>query len=163
MNKTKRGTFSLSIEASSNKRGNLKRGQLKISFGMIFSIILIIIFIVFAFYGIKKFLSFQDLIKTKQFQDKFETDVYNMWVGGSGSSDESYFLSKKIKAICFTNDGYDNLLYQSDGFPERVQIDHINLEKITASENPYCIQTNKGEIKLTIKKDYSESLVTITR
>jgi len=42
---------------------NEKRGQLKLSFGMIFSIILIIVFLGFAFFGIQKFMDYQKSIQ----------------------------------------------------------------------------------------------------
>ena len=43
-----------------------KRSQIAMSFGMIFSIILIVFFIVFAFYGINKFLKLQKEVQIKR-------------------------------------------------------------------------------------------------
>ena len=40
-------------------------------------------------------------------------------------------------------------------------IPHIDIEKITQSENPYCISVKKGEIIFQIKKDLGERLVNI--
>ena len=51
---------------------------MKLSFGMIFSIILIIAFLALAFYGIKTMLDTQNEIKLKQFYDNLEADIEDM-------------------------------------------------------------------------------------
>jgi uncharacterized protein (UPF0333 family) len=49
-----------------------KKAQLKISFGMIFSIILVISFLAFGFFAIQKFLGIQENIIMKKFVDDFQ-------------------------------------------------------------------------------------------
>ena len=63
----------------------MKRGQMKLSFGMIFSIILIIIFISFAFYAIQKFLSIQNSVQVGKFVNEFQQNVDKIWKGSQGS------------------------------------------------------------------------------
>ena len=86
-----------------------KRGQLNLSFGMIFSIILIIIFIIFAFYAIQKFLSWQNSAQIGKFKNDLQSDIDRIWQSSKGSQEKEYFLPTKIKYVCFAdyeiNDG----------------------------------------------------------
>ncbi len=101
-----------------------KKAQMKLSFGMIFSIILIIIFIAFAFYAILKFLDLQDSIKTAQFSDDLQYDINKMWKSSQGSQPREYLLPSKIKSVCFVEDKYENenLIFHSDKFVEGKKI-----------------------------------------
>ena len=167
------------------KRGS-KKAQMKMSFGMIFSIILIIIFIAFAFYAIKKFLGLQNAVTVGQFKDKLTSDIDKIWKGSQGSQSEEYSLPKKIEYACFVDFsspasginqdyysklkqayyGSENLIFypfgSGDGM-DSFEISHIDLAKITTVENPYCIKNDGGKIKLTIEKGFGENLVNIKR
>ena len=137
---------------------------MKLSFGMIFSIILIVIFIAFAFWGIKIFLGIQNEMKIGQFAEGLQSDIDKMWKGSQGSQEVEYLLPSKIESVCFKDDEYDeNLIFHSDDFIGGEEIEHINIEKITENENPFCIENVKGKVKMTIKKDYGEALVEIIR
>lgn len=138
-----------------------KRGQLKLSFGMIFSIILIIIFIAFAFYAILKFLGLQDSVKIAQFTDNLQDDINKMW-RGSGSQEVEYSVPSKIKSICFVDNEYENLKFRSDEFIGGKEIEHINITKMI-EEGDFCIDNIKGKVKMIIKKDYGDALVTIEK
>jgi len=142
-----------------------KRGQMNISFGMIFSILLIVFFIAFAFYGIKKFLGFQDTIKIEKFLDDLQSDVDRVWRGSQASQEKEYYLPKKIEAVCFRagsqQNGYQNLFFRSSEILREDNIEHINTEKITEDEEPFCIQNIQGKIALTLEKDFGETLVNI--
>ena len=140
-----------------------KLGQMKMSFGMIFSIILIIIFLAIAFYGIKMFLGMQQDMQIKQFENDLQGHVDKMWKSTKGSQEQEYVLPKKIKQVCFEDEGDENLFYDSNDFIEPAKINHINITKIIGNENSYCIKNTDGKIKLTIKKDYGELLVVITK
>lgn len=165
-----------------------KAGQMNLSFGMIFSIILIIVFIAFAFYAIGKFLNIQKAAKTGQFIDAFETDVNRMWKSSQGSQQVNYSLPNSVDYLCFADfspgsgkrgansNFYDELemvyfdknnmfFYPvgSAGGIDAVKVENLYLSEITSKENPYCIKSINNKIKLTIKKSIDESLVTITR
>jgi len=140
-----------------------KTGQMKLSFGMIFSIILIVIFIAFAFYAIRIFLGIQDEMKIEQFGNGLQTDVDKMWKSSQGSQEVEYLLPSKIESVCFSDDEYQNLIFHSEEFVGGKKIQHIDIEKITEDENPFCVENIKGKIKMIIKKDYGEALVTITK
>jgi hypothetical protein len=165
-----------------------KKAQINISFGMIFSIILIIVFIVFAFYAIGKFLDIQKSAKTGQFIKSLKSDVSQMWRSSSGSQAVEYSITSSIDYVCFADfsgsagkkgakqDFYDslkmvyfeneNLFFYpvgSAGGLDAAKIENINLQDMTKKENPYCAENLNGKVNLTIKKGFDEVLVTITR
>lgn len=139
-----------------------KRGQMKLSFGMIFSIFLIIVFIAFAGYAIKRFIDMQHTIQIENFVKELQSDVDAMWKLG-GSSEEEYPLPNKISAVCFQDDEFGNLEFRSSKFIELKDIEHIDISKITMDEEPYCISNINGQVKVIISKKVREDLVTITR
>ena len=168
------------------KRRDKKRGQMKLSFGMIFSIILIVIFISFAFYAIQKFLDLQNAAQVAQFARDLQADVDRMWKGSQGSQVQEYFIPGKIKYICLIDynpreigryssfykelDRFhyekENLFFYPPGSAEGLDakwIKNIDLSEITIDENPFCLKNVKGKIKLKIKKEFGEALVTITK
>ena len=159
-----------------------------LSFGMIFSIILIIVFIAFSFWAVKKFLGIQEGVKLGQFEDTFQSDIDKIWRGTQGSQSVSYSLPSAIKGTCFVDYSkpYKGNIEQEELYSDLKQafweeenlifypvgsgdgndaliLKHINLEKITSSENPYCLYTKDGKISATIKMNPGDSLVTVTR
>lgn len=141
------------------KRG--KNAQLNLSFGMIFSIILIIAFIGAAFFAIQKFLEMQDAAKVGQFKNNLQNDVDKMWKSFQGSQKVEYSLPNQIEKVCFEDDPYENIFFNSKEFFQRYNINHIDIEKITENENPFCINNKDGKIKMILKKDYGDNLVKI--
>ena len=168
------------------KRGT--KAQLELSFGMIVSIILIIIFISFSFYAIKKFLSLGDSTVIAKFKENLQNDVNRLWQGSQGvwSPASGYALPKAIEYVCFVDfskdakgnkkdfyiklkqvyfGGSENLVFYPVGSGEGLDaltITHLDIEKITSVNNPYCIENKNGKVKLTIKKEFGENLITIT-
>ena len=160
-----------------------KRGQMNLSFGMIFSIILIIVFISFAFFAIKKFISLSESVQIEKFANDLQNDIDKAWKGSQSSQTREYFLPSKIKYLCLidyskksvgkNSQFYDelrnvyleteNLFFYPIGSAEGLnskEIKHIDLEKTTATQNPLCFE-NKENIKIFLKKEYGEALVTI--
>jgi hypothetical protein len=160
--------------------------QLNLSFGMIFSIILIVIFLVFAFWAITKFLGLGETAQVASFKTNLQNDVDRLWKGsqGSWSPESGYSLPKKIEYVCFldfsksavgknkelypelgqaNSGGEENLIFYPIGSAELIslKIEEINLEKITENDNPYCIKNQNGKVMMTIEKNYGENLVLI--
>ena len=133
------------------------------SFGMIFSIILIIIFIAFAFYAIQKFLKLQENIKIEQFLNNLQSDIDKVWRGSQASQQVEYSLPKKIASVCFKDDEDKNLFFRSSHPIGGRKIEHIDIDKITGGRKEFCIDNDNGKIKMIIKKNFTESLVTITK
>jgi hypothetical protein len=144
------------------KRG--RRGQIHLSFGMIFSIILIIIFIAFAFYAIQKFLGLQDSIKMNTFYDTIQNDVSGVWNSPEAIQTKSYILPSSVKEICFTNTGSeDMILYGSGNRPESSHnVDHINITATTAAGDA-CFNVINGQLSLVLQKNFGDTLVTIAK
>jgi len=141
-----------------------KRGQMKLSFGMIFSIFLIIIFIAFAVYAITKFINLQKTIQIESFAKNLQTDVDRAWgPAGRTFSNETYSLPNKVEAVCFTNNEFNNLMFRSSKLIKGKNIEHLDIMGMTLSGDPYCISNTDGKVKLIISKDFGEDLVTITR
>lgn len=140
-----------------------KRGQLNLSFGMIFSILLIVVFIALAVYGIIKFLEFQDTIKIEKFVDDLRQEIDAMWKGEPGSQKVEYSLPTRIEEVCFVDDEYENLVFNSKKIIRGRNMDNIDIESITSKENPYCIDNINGKVKMTVVKNDGETLVRITR
>ena len=162
-----------------------KKGQVEMSFGMIFSIILIIVFLGFAFYAIKTFLAFQDSAKAGRFFDQVQGDVDRIWKSSQSSEQQMYSVQSGADFVCFIDFSSDakgeNSIFYSEleradygsenlafypveftGF-ESKEMNHINIEETTAEENPLCIKTSNGKVALTLKKDFGEALVTISK
>ena len=81
-----------------------KRGQIDLSFGLIFSVILIIAFLGFAVYAIINFLGMKDKIEVGKFIDELQGDVDTAWKSSQTLDDFSYFLPVNIKEVCFIDE-----------------------------------------------------------
>lgn len=139
-----------------------KKGAVELSFGMIFSIILIIIFIAFAFFAIKNFLNLQNKMRITQFEQNFQSDIDKMWKSEYGSQTVSYILPSSVQKVCLENNGYENMIFMPSDF-DGININNIDIAKITAEKNPFCIDSKSGKISFTLSKEYGEQLVTITK
>ena len=147
---------------------------------MIFAIFLIVVFVVIAFMAVSSFLDLGESASVGLFYDELQ-DAVNDAVGGQESNSNFIInLPGDIEKICFANlsaritnpgEEYDAIrnydVYIANTFlvpPEKAQgmqwknIDRINVTKITAVENPYCIDVDNG---LKIGKGFYDRLVTI--
>jgi hypothetical protein len=145
-----------------NKRGR-KKGSITLSFGMIFSIILVIAFLGVGFYAIKKFIGFQETIQVENFMRDFQQDVDKVWKSAQVSQVLTYPLPTKISSVCFTNDDFQNLRFTSTEIINGKLIEHLDIASIIAKENPYCITNTKGKVSITLLKEYGETLVRVRR
>lgn len=163
-----------------------KHGQMKISFGMIVSIILIVAFIMITFYAISKFLDLQESVSVGKFRSDLQFDIDKIWKSSSGSVEVEYILPNSVEKVCFVDfnleeSGEDELIYSDlkkayygsenmifypvgsgEGLDSAI-IDHIDLVLITSGDNPFCLENKEGKVGMTLKMDFGESLVTITR
>lgn len=159
-----------------------KKGAIEMSFGVIFSIILIAVFIFAAIYGIRFFLQSSKSIQIKNFYEGFQTKVRDVRL--SSRTDSEPFpisLPNDIKRVCFanlsatiTNKGaeYQNIM-ETSGFEEHnvflvpgesisgfasVEIKGLNIEKIIGRRNPYCVDSSDT---LLLSKGIYESSVDV--
>jgi len=149
-------------------------------FGMIFAIFLIVVFIVIAFIAVGFFLDIGRSSGVGLFYDELQDAVDEAWSEQSGEFDFEIDLPSGITEVCFGNmsDEITNLdpaykelinydVYDANTFlvpPSEAQnmqwklIKHINISKITAMDNPYCVSADG---KLRIKKGFYDKLVVI--
>jgi len=134
-----------------------KRGQLKLSFGMIFSIILIIVFLVFAFYAIRMIIGFQDTAKVGTFVNKFQSDVNKKWTdSGGGSQNYEYKLPKEVEEVCINEDSLISFKpFGTGGEFEDRKIEHLDIEEV------FCVNVVEGKVSIRIKKGVDEALVSV--
>lgn len=156
------------------KRGKRGQGVMSLPFGMIFSIILIIIFVVIAFYVIKNWLDLQKCTKVGLFYDDLQ-DKVNEAYSGTGYADwMEISLPSGVEEVCFADltkrqsgkfrQEYDEIerfkFYDANTFMypggEACEIEyhntnHLDMDRITETNNPYCISTSK---KIQVSYEY---------
>lgn len=164
-------------------RNKKAESSIGMSFGMIFSIFLIIAFIVFAFLAINYFLDFSKTSTVNLFYENLQTEINKVYSSPSSEKEFSISLPPKVEMVCFfdftkpaTHDtekyndvemynftGENLFLFPQNSMPEfnRKIIENINITQITNQENPYCIE-NPSTIKL-IKELYGSKTVLVQR
>lgn len=147
-----------------------KDGQTQISFGLIFSMILIIFFITFAIYGIGKFLCLSKAAQVEIFKNDLQNKINLMRESTQGSSNSSnYYLPRKIEQVCFHDGEFENMYFVPNEFncnlPTHYMLENLNIEKTLkgSTDGKFCVETTKGKLHMTVKKDFNENEVTITR
>jgi len=155
-------------------------------FGVIFSIILIAIFLVVAFMVIKHFLSLQKCSEISIFMKSFQENVDEVWKSSSRTKTMDVILPGVIEEVCFVDfnstltrdvskyaDAKSRYAFHSPNFffypPERAcgvsyySFKHINMtQTISDNGNPFCLK-NDGTEKISISKGFYESLVKLGR
>jgi hypothetical protein len=161
-----------------NKRGE---GAIGMSFGWLFSLLLIVFFIFAAIYGIKAFLNMASCSKVGTFYESLQDKVDEAY--RSSSSDFQMDVNiPGINMICFANlseeitgslEAYEEIekyeIYGANTFLLPTQkscdmpyktIKHLNISKTTLSKNPLCFDIS-DEGKLRIIKGYYDKSITI--
>lgn len=159
---------------------------MKLSFGMIFSIILIVVFLAFAIYAIMKFLDIQKGVQVGQFSNDLQTDIDKMWKGSQGSIEQTYRIPSGVDYVCLADfnspkkginmDKYsdlrkvfyefENLVFYPIGSGaglDSIVVRHINLSNTVSSENPLCFPNEDGKVKMIIKMNPGDTLVTVSK
>lgn len=168
-----------------------KKGQMmELPFQLIFSIILIAVFIYAAFYGIRYFLERSEQSQIGTFVVDFESKVNSAWHATEMSRDYTFTLPKSIKKVCFANFNYLN--YNSSSCPEfkdyfeparregknmffcppsaasnvgapiYFTIDCEGTECLQfPAEQPYCIE-NKNGVTINLERNLGESHVKLS-
>jgi len=163
-----------------NKRG--KKAQVfGLSFGVIFSIIIIIFILVVAGIAINHFLNLKKCAQVGMFIDDFQADVDSAWNSQSSSFEFSGSLPGSLDYVCFANLSEStnahpdivndiDIYRQADAnlffYPRQNACDmpyhgikHLDLEKITETKNPYCIAVDDGKVVIKSDKGFNEALV----
>lgn len=161
-------------------------GPIGMSFSMIMSVILIVLFILIAFMAIRYFLRLYNCTQIGTFADDLQAKVTETWNSQKIDFQLSKPLSSGIEYVCFAN-LQDNLRGESKEILDEIEffqggsksnmffypkekacdmpsimIKHLDIGKITKSKNPYCIAVENGIIRIKIQKDFLEELVTVS-
>jgi hypothetical protein len=180
LNKTKkvnsRFDFYHSKKLLKSKRS---QGVFGMSFGMIFSIILIIFIVAAAFVAIKFFLDFQRSSSIGLFLEDFQGKVDEAWKSSSGDFLFEKNLPSGLEYICFINmsapafgsSSIEKEIYNEVRFgdlesnfvlypPEKAgSLSHKRIEHFKLPDtNPYCVEVVKGEVSIRIMKSFNEAL-----
>jgi len=158
------------------------QGVLGLSFSVIFSIFLIIFFVIIAFIVIKSFLGTQRCAQVGIFVEDFQDEIKKAWNSPKQISTFKGRLPSKIEYVCFANlsqsirgkdaevgeiisiyEGEDANMFFSPveytcDLPYH-NIKYLDVEKIISSRNPYCIEVEKGKIDIEIIKELGDRYV----
>ncbi|MEK6855141.1 MAG: hypothetical protein AABX73_02880 [Nanoarchaeota archaeon] len=172
------------------KRGKKAQTTFGLSFGMIFSIILIIAFVSVAFYAIAHFLSLNKCTQVGLFLTDLQKEIDRAWTSGSykdtfeGSLPSSGFFAAKITHVCFglltsptapgskseeLNSKFESYYSNSDSNiflepPESAcngKLAKKKLQHIQTSEF-FCLPAN-GKLRVRIEKGATDTLVAIKK
>jgi len=152
-----------------------KRGQMRLSFGILFSIFLIIVFIFFAFKIIVIFLDVGECADTGKFFSEFQSAVDRARLSSSSTQSFKINLDPSIDSICFFDldspmigpnsepDSWspgDNFFMQYGSLGcnqlSNYEFNGINVTKIIEDSNPRCF--GNGD-EVIIKKSVYSRLV----
>ena len=149
-------------------------------FGVIFSIFLIIVFFMVAFFAIRAFMDTGSSVSVLAFYDDLQDEVTSVWRSQTANRDFKINLPKEVELVCFANlsapitgssevhkkirhfEFYDANVFilpasAAQGM-EYKGINHIDITKTTENENPYCV---KGDAKIRLEKDFYDRLVRV--
>jgi len=91
-----------------------KRGQIKLSFGMIFSIVIIIAILATAFYVISYFLNLSKCSQIGLFYQDLERDVNKAWAADIASEIFKGSLPSGIESVCLGNISIDSAKFSEE-------------------------------------------------
>jgi len=163
-----------------------KKGALSMSFGMIFSIIMIIVILGVAFYAISFFLNLQKCTGVGLFHDDFQKKVDEAWIAEIVSGTTSLTIPSRIEQVCFGNlenpgniDSKTKEIFDEiEEFASPHQKETTNMFIYPASKScglgyklsPHlkeldkfiCFENRNGKISFRLTKESGDSLVGIS-
>lgn len=158
-----------------------KKGDIQISFGMIFSIILIIALVGVSFYVIMHFLDLRECTSTGLFYQDIENRIASAWSAVEVQEVYKGRLPGGIDEVCFGNSSTIPLPGYEDEFamfkkyyeldenvflypPGKVctGLEKHKLEHITTSEF-FCVNVIEGKMQVKMSKTSSDSFVKLSK
>ncbi len=160
-----------------NKKG--QEGPMGMSFGVIFAIFLIIIFIGATFFGIRQFFKISKCTQIGNFYDSLQREVDKVFYASSVENKEFKInLPSEIEKVCFANlsstitnrEDYEEIAdfefedanvflipYNSACNIPYKKINRIKIDEIIKSKNPYCVYAEEN-LKFT-KRIYDKFVI----
>jgi len=159
-----------------------------LSFQMIFSIILIAIFLYAAFTGISYFLERADQAKLASFVIDLESKSENMWQATEASQTYSFTIPNSLKYVCFGDitqvteemcpnfgiykreaglEGANMLFCPPDeamalGTKAYFKLDCSGNECLEFYEGVYCVPQVEGKVSINLRKEFGGSQVILS-
>lgn len=158
-----------------------KRGQIDISFGMIFSIIIIIATVAVGFYVITYFLNLSSCTKVGLFWNSLNEEIDKAWNGDMTQTTFKVNIPSGISYACFGNFSQMPLtdadkkmftelkLYASPGrnaylYPTGKACDlAFYTLKHARTDNFFCVPVKSGEIAVRLSKTSFDALVKLSK
>ena len=169
-----------------NPSGKKAQEVFGMSFGMIFSIILIAVFIAAAFLGIRYFLNYQRTIQIGLFIQDLQNDIDTAWNSADSATTFKSTLPTGVRYVCFVN--WNNQSINANNVEKGLYMDikksgsinseqnfyiyapntkyaltgkkikHVDLSK----HNPICMKVIDGITSIKIIKSFSNPLVEVS-
>lgn len=170
-----------------------KKGQtsIEIPFQMIFSIILIAIFLYTAFTGIRYFMESADQARILQFSAEVEAKVNTIWQALDAEQTYTFSLPNRIEKVCFgdlsTRISQDtcpdfeiyreqakirgsNMFFcpptgaYSVGAPVHLKIDCDGNDCLRTEQfvGTYCVENDDGKVSITLRKEFGSTEVVLS-
>jgi hypothetical protein len=164
----------------------MKRGSIEISFGMIFSVIIIIALIGVAVYAIMAFLDFGGSAQMGLFYEEFESAVNDVWSSATTNRVFRFSVPSSIQSVCFGSiaNNIDAGRYSqqlkalregSSGFQQQnsnvflyppskakefayKRVERIDTSPLGAFD---CFEARSGKVNIRLSKSEFESLVKV--
>ena len=166
----------------------MKRGSIEISFGMIFSVIIIIVIIGVAVYAITAFLQIGESAEISLFYQGLEKGVNDAWTSATTNRVVSLSLPKSIEFVCFGSlatgvapdkyrDEMQELKEYSSGFQQQntnsflyppgkagdfafKKVNKIDFSSLGTFD---CFEVKGGKVRIRLSKGEFDSLVKVGR
>jgi hypothetical protein len=159
----------------------IKKGQIQLSFGMIFSIIIIIATVAVAFYVITYFLDLSACTKNGAFWDSLNKEINKAWNSDITREPYTGALPSGITKVCFGN--FTQMPYELDKAVftelERYErsgrnaylyppgkacegLEFYNLQHAT-TERFFCVPVKSGKMTVQITKTSFDALVKLSK
>ena len=160
-----------------------KKGQIQISFGMIFSIIIVIATVAIGFYVINYFLNLSSCTKTSLFWDSLTDEVDKAWntditqtvfsgnvpsgvgyvcFGNFSMTPENTVITRKIFAELkdYGENGKNSFIYP----PKKAcELAFYDLKHARFGKFFFCVPAKSGEVSVKLSKIATDPLVTLSR
>lgn len=147
---------------------------MQLSFGMIFSILIIIVTVAVAFYVIKEFFLTSSCVEIKAFHSDLQLEIDTAWRSAAAQMQYKQALPSSVKSVCFgdprTWDAKAHRLEteafaSSRGTEKNFFIYPVQCGRATsvrqlshvAIQKGFCVPAAKNEVRLTLSKASSTS------
>ncbi len=159
-----------------------KKGQIQLSFGMIFSVIIIAIILFVAGYVIMNFIKTRDCIQLGTFNKNLADEIERAYRSQGQSLSFQGSLPAKITFLCFGNlnqpalvsDALRQQYFKEHSMDNKNLFFYPTLESCGSNINSYllehaqsaeffCVPTKSGKVELKISKEPLEALVKLSK